>query len=66
MSIKPRRQVLARSDDRVIVHAALFLMCAIFSALGMGVAALWCYFPAAVVLELLSRVAPVRRDSRRM
>lgn len=64
MSIKPRRQVLARSDDRVIVHAALFLMCAIFSALGMGAIALWCYFPAAAVLELLSRVAPPRRVSR--
>ena len=64
MSIKPRRQVLARSDDRVILHAALFLMCAIFSALGMGAVALWCYFPAAAVLELLSRLAPLRRVSR--
>ena len=66
MSIKPRRQVLARSDDRVIVHAALFMMCAIFGALGMGATALWCYFPAAIVLELLSHVAPLRRASRRM
>lgn len=66
MSIKPRRQLLARSDERVIVHAALFLLCAIFSALGMGAAALWCYFPAAAVLELLSFVAPRRRFSCKM
>jgi len=65
MSIKPRRQVLARSDDRVIMHAALFLICAMLSALGMGITALWCFLPAAAILEGLSLLSP-RRNSRRM
>ena len=65
MSIKPRRQVLARSDNRVIMHAALFLICAMLSALGMGASALWCFLPAALVLEGLSLLSP-QRNSRRI
>ncbi len=64
MSIKPRRQVLARSDDRVILHAALFMICAMLSALGMGAAALWCFLPAAAVLEGLSLLSPTRNQRR--
>lgn len=65
MSIKPRRQVLAKSDNRVIMHAALFLVCAMLSALGMGMAALWCFLPAAAVMEGLAFLSP-SRNSRRM
>ncbi len=64
MSIKPRRQVLARSDDRVILHAALFMICAMLSALGMGAAALWCFIPAAAVLEGLSLLVPTRTSQK--
>ena len=65
MSVKPRRQVLARGDDRVLVLAGLFLVCAMLGALGMGALAVWCFLPAAALVELLGRVPPVRR-SRRM
>lgn len=65
MSIKPRRRVLAHSEDRGIIHAGLFVICAMLSIMGMGFAALWCYLPVAALLELLARVAPVQH-SRRM
>ena len=60
MSIKPRQQVIARSDKRGIVHAGLFIICAMLSALGMGFTALWAFLPAAVLLEVLGRFSPVR------
>ena len=65
MSVKPRKQVLARSDDRMIVHAGLFLICAMLSALGVGALAFWCFLPAAGLVELLSSVSPTN-ISRRM
>lgn len=65
MSIKPRRQVLARSDTRVIMHATLFLICAMLSVLGMGAMALWCFLPAAAVLEGIALLSPISH-SRRM
>jgi len=58
MSIKPRKQLLARSDDRVMIQAALFLACAVLSAAGMGALALWCFLPAALLVEVLGGVAP--------
>ena len=65
MSVKPRRQILARGDDRTLVHAGLFLICALLSAMGMGVAAFLCFLPAAALVEGLSVVSP-KRHSRRM
>ncbi len=65
MSIKPRRKILARGDDRVVVHAGLFVICAMLSALGMGAMALWAFVPAAALLEGLAFIAPVQ-SARRM
>lgn len=65
MSVKPRRQILLRSDDRVIIYAALFLVCSLLSALGMGALALLCFLPAAALFEGLAALSP-RKPSRRM
>ena len=46
-------------------HAALFLICAVLSGLGMGAAALWCFLPAAALLEGLATLAP-KRTTRQM
>lgn len=64
MSVKPRRQILARSDDRMMIHAGLFLVCAMLAILGMGAQALWCFLPAAALVELLGCIAPVRHSHR--
>ena len=64
MSVKPRKQVLASSDDRMIVHAGLFLVCAMLSAVGMGALAFWCFMPAAGLVELLSRFSPAKSVRR--
>jgi hypothetical protein len=64
MSVKPRKQVLARADDRMIVHAGLFLICAMLSAIGVGAVAFWCFLPAAGLIELLSAVSPTANSQR--
>jgi hypothetical protein len=66
MTTKPRKQVLGHSDNRVIIHAALFLVCALLSALGVGALAFWCFIPAAVLFELLAGAASRQDNSRRM
>ena len=48
----------------MILHAALFMICAMLSALGMGAAALWCFLPAAAVLEGLSLLSPTPNQRR--
>ena len=65
MSVKPRKQVFARSDERLIVHAGLFLICATLSAVGVGALAFLCFLPAAGLVELLSAISPTG-NSRRM
>ncbi|KAA1194374.1 hypothetical protein F0M18_02790 [Pseudohalioglobus sediminis] len=65
MSIKPRRNVLIHSDERVLVYAGLFFICAVLAALGVGALAFWCFLPAAVLMECLSAVAP-QQQSRRL
>lgn len=65
MSVKPRRQILMRGDDRVVIYAGLFLVCAMLSSLGMGPLALLCLLPAAALFEGLSHFSP-RRPERRM
>ncbi len=65
MTVKPRKQILLRSDDHVIVHAGLFLVCAMLSALGMGSMALLCFLPAAALFEGLAALSP-GKPSRRM
>ena len=65
MSVKPRRQILLRSDDRTVIYAGLFLVCAMLSALGAGTLALLCFLPVAVLFEGLVALSP-RKPSRRM
>ncbi|PLW70209.1 hypothetical protein [Pseudohalioglobus lutimaris] len=64
MSIKPRKNVLVQSDERVLVYAGLFVICAMLAALGMGVAAFWCFVPAAALSEALSGFAPKKHSTR--
>ena len=65
MSVKPRRNVLVHSDERVLVYAGLFLVCAMLAAMGMGAVAFWSFLPAAVLSEVLSGVSP-RKHSKRL
>lgn len=64
MSIKPRRNVLVYSDERVLVYAGLFVICAMLAALGMGAVAFWCFLPAAALSELLSALAPSKHGTQ--
>ncbi len=64
MSVKPRRNVLVYSDERVLVYAGLFLICAMLAALGMGPVAFWSFLPAAVLSEVLSGVTPKQHSKR--
>ncbi len=69
MSAKPRKPILMRSDDRVVIYAGLFLVCAMLSSLGMGPLALLCFLPAAFLFEglsVLSQRAMPRTPSRSM
>ena len=63
MSVKPRKRVFASSDERMIIHAGLFLICATLSAVGVGALALLCFLPAAGLVELLSAVSPIGNSS---
>ena len=65
MSVKPRKLILLRSDERIVIHAGLFLVCAMLGAMGMGALSLLCFLPAAVLFEGLSLLSP-RKPSRRM
>lgn len=64
MSVKPRKSILGHSDDRVLVHATLFLVCALLSAVGLGAVAFWAFLPAAAALEILSQVSETRFQRR--
>ena len=65
MSVKPRKHLFASSDERMIIHAGLFLICATLSAVGLGLLAFLCFLPAAGLLELLATISP-KNTSRRM
>lgn len=58
MSVKPRKHVFASGDQRMVVHAGLFLICAALSAVGVGALAFLCFPPAAGLVELLSAISP--------
>ncbi len=58
MNVKPRRQVLANNDRRMVVHAGLLLICAMLSVLGVGALAFLCFLPAAGLVEILSAISP--------
>ncbi|RLQ23864.1 hypothetical protein DWB85_01550 [Seongchinamella sediminis] len=65
MSVKPRKNVFASSDQRIILHAGLFLICFTLSVVGVGAMAFLCFPPAAGLVELLSAISPTG-ISRRM
>ena len=65
MSVKPRKLILLRSDERIVIHAGLLLVCAMLGAMGMGALALLCFLPAAALFEGLTLLSP-RKPSRRM
>jgi hypothetical protein len=43
MNLKPSRNVMSYSDDRVLNYAVVFLVCALVSTLGGGALALVCF-----------------------
>ena len=58
---------MAYCDDRILVLATLFLVCALLSAVGLGTVAFWAFLPTAVALEILCQVSENRsRNQRRM
>jgi len=52
MVLKDRRLRLYRADDLMLIYAALFLVCAVISALGGGWLGVACFVPVAVIIEL--------------
>ena len=63
MVIRDRRAVMAPADDHVVIYAALFLVCALLSALGGGWLGVACFVPVAIVMELALRWGE-RRERR--
>ncbi len=68
MTIKPGKRSLGRPDRQVLLYAAMFMLCAMISALGAGVLALLLFPPAAAGVAWLRRseqgraVHPVRQQ----
>ena len=54
MKLKPRRNVMNYSDDRVLNYAVVFLICALVSTLGSDALALACFAILVLVVEVLS------------
>ena len=52
MVLKDRRVRLLRADDLMLIYAALFLVCAVISALGAGWLGVACFVPVVVIIEL--------------
>ncbi len=48
------------ADDRILVLATLFLVCALLSAVGLGAVALWAFLPTAAALEIFCQVSETR------
>ncbi len=58
---------MAYADDRILVLATLFLVCALLSAMGLGTVAFWAFLPTAVALEIFCQVSASRsRYQQRM
>lgn len=54
MNLKPSRNVMSYSDDRVLNYAVVFLVCALVSTLGGGALALVCFVLLTLVVEVLT------------
>ena len=50
-----RKNGFSITGDRVLVYAALFLVCSLISFFGAGTLAALAFLPAALVVELISR-----------
>ena len=57
MTHTARKKLFEHPDQRVVVYAALFLVCAVLGALGLGESALMAFFPVAVGIELFAAAA---------
>ena len=55
MLIANRKSGLNLTGDRVLIYAALFLLCALISSFGAGTLAALSFLPAALAIELISR-----------
>ncbi len=54
MTVHTRRRGFWQPDQRVVVYAGLFMVCALLSAAGLGPHALLAFLPAAAVTETLA------------
>ncbi|MEP1472548.1 MAG: hypothetical protein ABJK25_16375 [Halieaceae bacterium] len=52
MIMRERGVLLAPADDHVLIYAALFMVCALMSALGGGWLGIASFVPAAIVIEI--------------
>jgi len=52
MVLKDRRVRLLPADDHMLIYAALFLVCALMSAMGGGWLGVACFVPVAFIIEL--------------
>ena len=58
MSLKPKRRLMGRCDDQVLLYAGLFLACASISSFGSGVLGLSLFISLALICPLLSSNPP--------
>ncbi|MFT4822511.1 MAG: hypothetical protein ACJASY_001361 [Halioglobus sp.] len=50
-----RRLRVTRTDGRIVTYSALFMVCALMSAVGGGAWGALAFMPAAVAMEIASR-----------
>ena len=50
-----RRTRIPKADDRIVAYSALFMVCALMSAVGGGAWGALAFMPAAVAVEIASR-----------
>ena len=58
MTHTAKKRRFERADERVVIYAALFMVCAALGAFGLGEAALMAFFPVAVGIELIAAAQP--------
>lgn len=55
MLSESRRLTVTKTDGRIVIYSALFMLCALLSAVGGGAWGALAFMPAAVVVEIASR-----------
>ncbi len=58
MSLKPKRRLMGRCDDLVLLYAGLFLACASISSFGSGALGLALFIALALIFSLFSADRP--------